>query len=87
MWPIYVRSFKLSIDPYKLYLVSKYKTLKDLKRNLTAFNLYLITVDAVVDRPSCLKILQHSLLEALWKMMDAYEVLEVFGSGVILGPA
>lgn len=48
---------------------------------------YLVTVDAVVDRPGCLKILQHSLLEALRQMMDTYEVLEVFGSGVVLGPA
>lgn len=49
--------------------------------------LYLVTVDAVVDRPGRLKILQHSLLEALRQVMDAYEVLEVFGSGVVLGPA
>lgn len=48
---------------------------------------YLVTVDAVVDRPGRLKIFQHSLLEALWQMMDTYEVLEVFGSGVVLGPA
>lgn len=48
---------------------------------------YLVAVNAVVDRPSCLKILQHTLLEALWQVMDTYEVLEVFGSGVVLGPA
>lgn len=48
---------------------------------------YLVTVDAVVDRPRRLKILQHSLLEALRQVVDSYEVLEVFGSGVVLGPA
>lgn len=48
---------------------------------------YLVAVDAVVDRPGCLKILQHSLLDALRQVMDTYEVLEVFGSGVVLGPA
>lgn len=48
---------------------------------------YLIRIDTVIDRPGCLKILQHSLLEALRQMMDTNEVLEVFGSGVVLGPA
>lgn len=50
-------------------------------------SLYLVGVDAVVDRPGGLKIFQHSLLEALWQVMDPDEVLEVFGSGVVLGPA
>lgn len=45
---------------------------------------YLVAVDAVVDRPGGLKILQHPLLDALRQMMDAYEVLEVFGPGVVL---
>lgn len=49
--------------------------------------LYLIKVDAVVDGPGRLEILQHPLLQALWQMMDAYEVLEIFGFGVVLGPA
>lgn len=48
---------------------------------------YLVAVDAVVDWPGGLKILQHSLLQALRQVMDTYEVLEVFGSGVVLGPA
>lgn len=48
---------------------------------------YLIGIDAIIDGPGRLEILQHSLLQTLWQMMDTYEVLEVFGSGVVLGPA
>lgn len=48
---------------------------------------YLIWIDAIIDGPGGLEILQHALLQTLWQMMDTYEVLEVFGSGVVLGPA
>lgn len=50
-------------------------------------SIYLITVNAVVDRPGCLKVFKHSLLQALRQVMDTYEVLQVFGPGVILRPA
>lgn len=57
------------------------------KTNQVVFLSYLVTVDAIVDRPGCLKVLQHSLLEALRQMMDTYEVLEIFGFGVVQRPA
>lgn len=47
---------------------------------------YLVGVYAVVDRPGCLEVLQHPLLELLGQVVHADEVFQVLGPGVIEGP-
>lgn len=48
---------------------------------------YLVGIDAVVDRPSGLEVLQHALLELLGQTVDADEVLQVLHSCVVEGAA
>ena len=48
---------------------------------------YLVRVIAVVHRPRGLEVFEHSLFETLGQVVDTDEVLEVFGAGVVLGPA
>lgn len=44
---------------------------------------HLVGVDAVVDRPGGLEILQHPLLQLLRQPVHPYEVLEVLHPGVV----
>ena len=48
---------------------------------------YLVGVDAVVDGPGGLEVLQHALLELLRQAVHADEVLQVLGARVVQRPA
>lgn len=48
-------------------------------------NPYLVSVDTVVNRPRCLEVLQHALLDLLGQAVDADEVLQVLHARVVQG--
>lgn len=44
---------------------------------------HLVSIDTIVNRPRCLEILKHALLQLLWQPMDTYEVLQILHARVI----